>query len=397
MMASKRISVAPEVLEWARRTSGLDASTACKRIQVGEERILAWEMGTSQPTINQLRKMAKTYRRPLAVLLLPAPPKDFEALRDFRRTGDGGSRAWSPALHIEFKRALTQHEVILELAEIAPSSLHAGETRFKLPRQASEEAGQELRTLLGMDRWKSTVWSDPRSALRTAIEAVEALGVLILQTRDVAISEMRGFSLSEWPYPVIVINGGDWPRPKLFTLLHELCHLAFNSGGLCDLHESHTKKPRDEDRLEHYCNEVAAIALMPRSKMLDDPDVQRGGSQHEWPLEELHRLSERYGASSEAVLLRLVGLQVATWDVYWRRKPELEQAYEDARQQQKDRQRKSKGGPSYFTVKARNLGHGYVNSVLDAFHAHAISSLDVADYLDIRFDQVPKIEQAVLR
>jgi hypothetical protein len=83
--------------------------------------------------------------------------------------------------------------------------------------------------------------------------------------------------------------------------------------------------------------------------------------------------------------------------VYGRRKPELEQAYAEARQRQKDKQKESKGGPSYFTIKARNLGYGYVSSVLDAFHARAISSLDVADYLDIRFDQVSKLEQAVLR
>jgi Zn-dependent peptidase ImmA (M78 family) len=123
---------------------------------------------------------------------------------------------------------------------------------------------------------------------------------------------MRGFSISEWPYPVTVINGADWPRPKLFTLLHELCHLALNSSGLCDLHESHTAKPRDEDRLEQYCNEVAAATLMPRPKILNDPDVQRFGPNHDWSLDELRKLSERHGASSEAVLLRLIHLQAAT-------------------------------------------------------------------------------------
>jgi transcriptional regulator with XRE-family HTH domain len=153
-MTSERISVAPQVLEWARHTSGLDAPTAAKRLQVRQERIIAWEQGSLQPTISQLRKMAKTYKRPLAVLLLPTPPKDFQPLRDFRRTGDSAGRAWSPALHAEFKRAVTQHEVILELAEIAPASLQVGETRFSLPRQASEEAGNQLRALLHMDEWK---------------------------------------------------------------------------------------------------------------------------------------------------------------------------------------------------------------------------------------------------
>jgi hypothetical protein len=38
-----------------------------------------------------------------------------------------------------------------------------------------------------------------------------------------------------------------------------------------------------------------------------------------------------------------------------------------------------------------------VTSVLDAFYSRAISSLDVADYLDMRFDQLPKLETAVFR
>lgn len=46
---------------------------------------------------------------------------------------------------------------------------------------------------------------------------------------------------------------------------------------------------------------------------------------------------------------------------------------------------------------ARDLGQGYVTSVLDAFRSRAISSLDVSDYLDVRFDKLDKLEQAVFR
>jgi Zn-dependent peptidase ImmA (M78 family) len=251
--------------------------------------------------------------------------------------------------------------------------------------------------LLGMDKWKAATWGNPRAALRAAIEAVEALGILVLQSRDVAISEMRAFSLSEWPNPVMVLNGSDWPRPKLFSLLHEMCHVGLNASSLCDLHEVSPKQRRAEDRVEHYCNEVAASVLMPRAAVLADPLVQRTGSGDAWTLDELAGLSQRFGASSEAVLLRLVALGLATWDLYWQRKPELEQEYAEARQREKERQQAAEGGPSYFVIKARNLGYAYINSVLDAFQARAISSFDVADYLDVRYDQVAKLEKAALR
>ena len=100
--------------------------------------------------------------------------------------------------------------------------------------------------------------------------------------------------------------------------------------------------------------------------------------------------------SSEALLLRLVSLRKASWDLYWNRKQELETIYEDAREEQKRRQRESEGGPSYYRVKARDIGHTYAHAVLDAYRSHAISSLDVADYLHIKYNQIPKLE-SVLR
>jgi len=127
---------------------------------------------------------------------------------------------------------------------------------------------------------------------------------------------------------------------------------------------------------------------------LRDPIVAQAEQTYDWSLAELNDLSARFGASSEAVLLRLVSLSKASWDTYWARQGDLEEAYADARHRLRERQRESSGGPSYYVVKARDMGHGYITTVLDAFRSRAISSLDVADYLDVRYDQVPQLEQA---
>ena len=395
-MATDRIPVAPEVLEWARLTSGYDVAVAASRLGVRVQRLLEWEQGVVEPTIGQLRKAAKLYKRPLAVLLLPAPPIDFQPLRDFRKaSGAVAARPWSPALHAELKRAISQREVILELRELAPASVHVPDQTLGVSDQLPpDEVARQLRTLLGFDTWPQRVLSDRYAALKAAIAAVENLGVLVLQASGIDSGEMRGFSLSEWPWPVIVLNGSEWPRGRLFTLLHELCHLAINAGGLCDLHERPAEQPRVEDRLEAFCNEVAAGTLMPRERFLQDPLVRSEPSGYPWTLGHLEVLSQRYGASAEAVLLRLVSLGLADWRLYWSRKRQLESAYSAAREHERERQQESEGGPPFHVVKARNLGHGYVNAVLDAFHARAISSLDAADYLDVRFDQLARLEQA---
>jgi Zn-dependent peptidase ImmA (M78 family) len=216
-----------------------------------------------------------------------------------------------------------------------------------------------------------------------------------MQTARVPVQEMRGFSIAEWPYPVIALNGGDAPRGRLFTLLHELAHLAVSSGGLCDLHQARGHAERREDGMERYCNEVAAAALMPSGTFLADRAVKTADRAHRWGLDELHEVSRRFGPSPEAVLLRLVALERTSWPLYRRTKAEIDAAFARAAARERERRRAAHGGPSFYVVRVRDLGRSYVDAVLDAFYAKSISSLDVADYLDIRFDQLPKLERAL--
>ena len=381
-----------DLLGWARRTSGLSVADAASGLGVSEATLERWESGDLAPTIKQLRKAAARYKRPLAVLLLSEPPLDFQPIKDFRRIQAATSRDWSSRLRFEFRRAISQREVFLELDELAPASVQRRDTPPAIPVDAdSEEAGRHLRDALALDT-KPLPLVSPNETLNSVVERVEELGVLVIQTKGVDISEMRGFSISEWPFPVIAVNGSDWPRPRVFTLLHELCHLALNAGGLCDLHET-SKTPRAEDQVEHQCNQIAAATLMPEHLLLKDVGARGSGAGYAWSVEELEVLSKRFGTSIESTLLRLITIERAGWDLYRTLKPELDMRYAEARKRRKQRQQESPGGPSFYVIKARDLGHTYVNSVLDAYRSQAISSLDVADYLDVRFDQLRKLEE----
>lgn len=397
MPASDRIPAIPSVLRWARESAGLDETRAARLVGISEATLVRWESGETQPTIKQLRRAAAKYHRPLAVLLLPDPPKDFDAMRDFRRLEPMAGPSWTPRLHAEYKRALSQREVMLELAEVSPASVP---TAVDLPAirldEDPERAANRLRSTLGLDAFESE-WANPRDALRAGIHSAEQIGVLVVQTQRIRSSEMQGFSVAQWPFPVVALNGGDAERRRLFTLMHELGHLAVRAGGLCDLHEESEDPERAEDRIELFCNQVAASALMPAAELLATPVVADARPGHGWTLDELRQISRRFGPSSEAVLLRLVRLGRASWDLYWERKAELEELYAEADERERQRRRENPGGPSWYVVHARDLGHGYVASVLDAFHSRAISSLDVSDYLDVRFDRLDRLEQAVFR
>jgi len=395
LTTSERMDVEPAVLRWARQTAGFDLPLAARRLQVKPEVIARWEEGLASPTIVQLRKAAAVYKRPLAVLLLPAPIRDPAPPTDFRVTEQRGEDTWTPALHAEFRRALSQRAVALEILDVWPESLFPSEYPIRIDLNTDPDtAAHAIRAALDADGWRPEVLSRPGELLSTTIEAVERLGVLVIQTERVESSEMQGFSISERPYPLIALNGKDYHRRRLFTLLHELCHISLNVGGVCDPLDNLNHR-ESADEIEIYCNQVAAAILMPRQRMLDNPLVRSANTDHRWNLEELGQLSQQFGASSQAVLLRLINLGRATWQLYDLRRFELEREYERHRQQEEDRRKKSKGGPNYYSLKVRNLGHGYVSAVLRAYRNQAISSRDVAAYLGVRFDQLEQMERRV--
>lgn len=393
-MAVERIPIAPEVMKWARKSAGYsDIQVASKKLVVPLEQVQGWESGEIEPTIAQLRKAAKLYKRPLAVLLLPSPPKDFSVPHNYRKLKDEEASQWSPVLHAEYKRALSQREVIIELGEVSPDSVNKTSNKIKVPNNMpAADLGKHVRSVLRIDQWSNEVKTNPNKALNAAIDAAEEMGILIIQTKGVSYKEMRGMSISKWPHPVVILNGSDWPRPRLFSLLHELAHIAKNSSAICDLHEVKPQLRDDDDSLEHYCNQVAASALMPEDLLELNTQLSKIST---WDTESLREYSRIYSASSEAFLLRLIDLGKATWDDYKRIKPQLDLIYEDERAKLKARQKSKKSGPTFYVVKARDLGHGYIHSIMAAFDMRSISSYDAADYLDVEYNQIPKLQEAL--
>lgn len=108
--------VEPSVLRWARETIDLSPVAASRKLGLRDDQVEAWESGRARPTVAQLRKAAKLYRRSLGVFFLPAPPEGFDTLRDFRRHEGAAAAPWSPALHADYRRAHVQREYVLELA-----------------------------------------------------------------------------------------------------------------------------------------------------------------------------------------------------------------------------------------------------------------------------------------
>jgi Zn-dependent peptidase ImmA (M78 family)/transcriptional regulator with XRE-family HTH domain len=390
-MSTDLAPVTPDVLRWARETVGVTLSDAAKRAGVSEARLQAWESGEGEPTVAKLRALAKLYQRPLSVFFLPKPPTTFDAMRDFRRLPGQPDHSWSRALHKVYRRALEQQAVAAELMEAD------GETpKAVIPRAtvelSTEDAGDLAREALGVTLADQFAWRRPEEAFTGWMEAVEAIGVYVLRTSDVAMEEMRGFSISNGPIPVIVVNALDWPRGQVFTLLHEFAHLMLRQGGLCDLLEPDSGRGR---QVEAWCNAVAAATLMPASAFLNNEVLAPPGTRL-WEDEVLSQLSARWGVSQEAVIRRLVTLQRATMAFYLQKRAEYQAVYAERREEERIKRRQSRaGGPPPYRMTVRDRGKPYVRLVLDAYQRDQITPSSVSNLLSLKLKHLAALEQEV--
>ena len=391
-MPSIPARVETSVLRWARESCGLSEVAAARKLGLPDDRVVAWESGAATPTIAQLRKAGEVYNRSLAVFFLSAPPEGFDTLRDFRRLADTEAGHWSPALHEEFRRAHLQRDFALELAETEEREIP---TAWQLPGSADDRDATlarriraELSEIGPLPIPESS--TDAYEHLNAWIAAVESSGVLVLATRGgkVAVGEMRGMCLYFDVLPVIVLNGSDHVRPRLFSLLHEFVHLVLHTEGLCDVVAD--ERPSGEDRsLETRCNAIAADVLMPADAIRSRPEViARRDIPTSWDYDTLRPVAARFGVSAEAFLRRLSTLGIVPAEFYRLRRSEFLAAYED----EADRARAT--GGDWYRNTVRDLGKAYVRAVADAHRRRVIDSNTAAVYLDVKVSQIARLAQS---
>lgn len=382
-MARNEANPTPELLVWARNTAGHTIETASKKLGISAERLQAWESGAEKPTFAQLRHLGMTYKRPIAVFYLSEPPTTFEAIRDFRRTGEGDAPP-SPSLYLEIRKAQDRHSWALELLD----DLDEGIPELRVPAVSDSAepdlAAGQIRTALGVSVAQQRAWRTPYDSLSNWRRAVEGAGILTFQATDLPLTEARGFSLAVRPLPVVVANIKDAPRGRLFTFLHELVHVCIRQTGVCDLHEAGRRPP---DVIESFCNRVSGALLFPRAEFLGSDVVRRHGLRNpEWTDEELGGLSRDFGGSREAALVRLLTLGLTTRQYYQSKREEFLEQYRQA-------QKLAKGFAPPHVVALASAGPAFTGIVVESFNREKITASDVADFLQVRLKHLADIQR----
>ncbi len=380
---------------WARDRAKVKIDDAAKAAGVTVERLAQWEAGQDAPTLGQLRSLANKYHFRLAVFYLPEPPADFAPLRDFRRLPEHTDKTISADLAFHIRNAHERRELALELYDDqrttpAPFSLKATQ------RDDPEAVGQAIRDFFGVDddsQKKAARQDRAFDFWRRKLEEREILVFVVSGPHyAVDLQEMRGFAIAKSELPVIVINGKDYSQGgKAFTLLHELTHVilgesAISNGATEDLDTA------EEQRIERFCDAVAAAALMPSRLLLSFPQMANTGPR-QWNDAELRTIARAIGVSRHALLLRLVSVKRATWDFYKTQRSRFEA---ESRKAAQNAEKKSIRIKRPILLMSWN-GRGYTRLVLRSYYDHRITLNDVSSYLGAKVKHIPALERAAFQ
>lgn len=378
--------VKPELLIWARDSAGYSIEEAAKKVPVTSDRLEKWEKGELNPTINQLRKLGGIYKRPLAVFYLPEPPEIFKPLRDFRRLPEEEKKKLSPELRFEIRKARYRRETAIDLYKLNEEPIPESEIIIKLTDKP-EEVASRIRKLLGITYSEQFSWLYPNQALNNWRAALGNIGVLVFQASKIRLKEMRGFSISDKPLPVIVINVSDSYTARIFSMMHEFVHILLKKGGLCDLKEKQLSY--DERRIEIFCNHVAGAVLVSEAQLREEKIVINKGQKKEWDDAEIKSLANKFSVSHEVILRRLLITGYTTNDFYQEKRKYYQQII--------GKKPEKKGGfapPDILAVSS--AGKHFIRLVLSSYYNNKITSSDVSDYLGVRLKHLSNIEDAVM-
>lgn len=384
--------VKPEMLIWGRQYAYLSITDAAQRIGVSIEKLREWESGTSSPTVNQLHKIARVYKQLFAVFYLQTPPKPASLpLKDFRRLPSTGISSISYELASEIRTAINRREIAVRMAEEMEEEL----SEFPLlasQKEKPSEIANKVRLILFSDLLKLPSFTNKHRAFHFFRERLERLGILVFQTRSISVGEMRGFSIYEPVFPIIVVNRKDSPAGRVFSLFHELTHLMLRMAGLCEIDPDITLPP-EEQEIEVFCNKVAAEILMPTGIFVES--LQRKMEvlgEPSFTDRVISSLSNEFGVSREAVVRKLLTLDMITKEFYQLKRSQYLQEIVDI-SDKKTKQESRPISPARTIVSL--AGKPYVCLVLNAIGQNRITLNDASGYLNVRIKQISVVGQLV--
>lgn len=327
----------------------MDIETLAQRANVKPDTLRAWEEGDALPTFRQAQQLAHRLNVPCGYLFLSSPPVLDLPIPDLRTFANERPRKASPEFTDLLNDVLTKQQWFREYQQsegVEPLSFVG---RYHL-NDSVETIAADIRGTLDIDDDMRKAAPNWEGFLREFIRRTEHTGIMVLRSgvvennpyRTLAVSEFRGFAISDEIAPLIFIKGRDYKAAQIFTLAHEIAHLWIGESGVSN--PDYRVRSIDQNNVvESFCNRIGAETLVPaddfRTKWQD------GTTNIETNLQVL---AARYRVSSMVVLRQAYDLDIIPSDTYW-------SFYDNLVATHREASKTSDGGGNFYaTLLARN-------------------------------------------
>jgi len=246
------------------------------------------------------------------------------------------------------------------------------------------QAGRRLRERLGISVQQQLGWRDDWQAWRRWREAVETAGVLVFQFPKVSLAQVRGVSLLKMPLPVIGINSKESaPGARIFTLLHELAHIALAVGHEEKAALGETRDDAAWSQMERFAEEAASAAIIPEESLagfMRHMSVPRDA----WDVQLVRSLAAKFRVTPLAMATRLRAAGALTWDGYQNWRAAWGQYMNTLKPP-------SKGFATPVDKTLGRSGRPFAQLVIEALDSNRITAVHACRYLDLRFEHFEKL------
>ena len=214
----------------------------------------------------------------------------------------------------------------------------------------------------------------------------KAKGILVCQTSvnthlSVELETVRGFCIAERPFSVIVVNPKDSPYGRIFTLIHELVHIALGESVIQNTNFEEANSP-NLDPIEVFCNQVAAEVLVSENELLEIVNL-------ETLQEDLSKTAKFFHVSPEVIMRRLLTLGMIS-----RRNYQIYRSRQLAKY--RDAPGRSGGATPYHNRLLNTAGEHFARTAFTAYYEQKITRAELASVLsNSDTKHLPKIESAI--
>jgi Zn-dependent peptidase ImmA (M78 family) len=369
----------PNVLRWAREWRGRSVEEAAQKVNVNEEKLLAWEAGNSVPTVRQARILAGFYDRSFLEFFLSRIPNvaQTKLAPDFRLHKVAPDPRGDREVQVIQDWAEEARQSAMELFGVLGDDVPIVPAEFRATLDTNPAwAASEARRLCGYTvEDQIALGSAERGRVAKDIRrAIERLGALVLKDSRLGKYGVRGVTLFANPLPIIVF-GTEAPTAQAFTLAHELGHIALQQSAISGPPTAR-EAINEAERSERWCDEFAGAFLIPEPALgkiwakPNRPNPKIGD-------DALRQLANTFSVSQHAMLIRLVQLRYVASEYYWdEKRPEF------LRQEAEFR---GGGKAPYYGTRYRNAyGDTYTALVLEAWGTGRITNHTAAELMGIK-------------